>query len=716
MPRPPRSRARPRRHAAPTTPAPTARTAPTTRSPGATSDPRSSSPGRAPAGRRPPAQLRARRVDQALREQARGAGRTSRTSSGSATGDRRLDDRQLLRRERADLHEPAVGRQRGADEHRPRVAARGEIGALLQRGVARRDHRRGAAPRPGARRGRRARRRAARARRSARARRGTTSRLRSVRGARARGRRPPWPNASRRRGDRRARSGGRAARPSSAASSSASVASARAARSCSRRRRSGGSSEYSASATSACVNRIARRRRIDRRPASPTRFAASRARSTTAASRSTSAASTSSSNSMPSTAPADEHRPRSRARARRRGSTRRRAGSAGSSRSDRSPDEADRVDVALDQTGLDPVPDELRRVQRVAGRVVAQSRRDRGRARAGLDRHEVGEVGVVEAAQRDALRVAPVEVGEHEPQLVGHVLGAVAKAHDQQHRGVDQRAREVTQQRQRGRLRPVQVVEHHDERRRRRRSGAAGPRRPRRAGSARSRRRSRSVREPRCAPRAAARCAGARRRTAPRALRAARSRRARRTSRARLRNGCNGTAAPSSQRAYSTVLAGRSCTSAANAASSVVLPMPASPLRHTVCSPDLATASRARRASAARTPARSAGPACASAPGSGMSTATVSQLVAMRCSISRTSADGSVPTSSASSARYCWNTRNASAWRPSPASASIKQAARPVAERIRPRCAPRAGRPRRTSGTPRSTRRPDPRSPTRAAR
>ena len=80
------------------------------------------------------AQLRARRMYQRLREQREQPGvRCDVVRVGA--GDGRLDDRQLLRRERADLHEAAVGGQSGADERGLGAATLREFSSLLQGGV-----------------------------------------------------------------------------------------------------------------------------------------------------------------------------------------------------------------------------------------------------------------------------------------------------------------------------------------------------------------------------------------------------------------------------------------------------------------------------------------------------------------------------------------------------------------------------------------------------
>ena len=117
--------------------------------------------------------------------------------------------------------------------------------------------------------------------------------------------------------------------------------------------------------------------------------------------------------------------------------------------------------------------------------------------------------------------------------------------------------------------------------------------------------------------------------------------------------------------------------------------MPGSPLSTTPRRPELRTSA----SSSANAPSSFARPtkraSCANALGSGTVNASVgartgesesgsvsvsmpSQLVATRRSIRTTSGEGSVPSSSMSSDRYCWNARSASAWRPALARARIK--------------------------------------------
>ena len=116
--------------------------------------------------------------------------------------------------------------------------------------------------------------------------------------------------------------------------------------------------------------------------------------------------------------------------------------------------------------GLHEVADELHGVERVAGGLDAQLLQDLagGAARCVGDRHDqIGELGVVEARERDAPGVAPVEIGERGEEL-GRLLLGVAKGGHEEHRHVDQRAGEVAEQEQRGGLGPVQVVEDEDQR------------------------------------------------------------------------------------------------------------------------------------------------------------------------------------------------------------------------------------------------------------
>ena len=66
------------------------------------------------------------------------------------------------------------------------------------------------------------------------------------------------------------------------------------------------------------------------------------------------------------------------------------------------------------------------------------------------------------------MRFASIKVGERQPQSVGRMLARIAATQDQQYRCVDQRAREVTKQQQRGRFGPLEIVEHQDQRSRHR--------------------------------------------------------------------------------------------------------------------------------------------------------------------------------------------------------------------------------------------------------
>ena len=121
---------------------------------------------------------------------------------------------------------------------------------------------------------------------------------------------------------------------------------------------------------------------------------------------------------------------------------------------------------------LDPVPDELRRVERVPGGLDPQ--RGGNPARFGTagnrrdDGDQVGQLVVVESGELQATVLAPFEIGERGSQLLRRVLTGFAAARDNENRCVGQRVRDVTQHQQRRRLGPLEVVEHQHERPRRR--------------------------------------------------------------------------------------------------------------------------------------------------------------------------------------------------------------------------------------------------------
>ncbi len=112
--------------------------------------------------------------------------------------------------------------------------------------------------------------------------------------------------------------------------------------------------------------------------------------------------------------------------------------------------------------------DQLGRIQRVPGGLIAQPGGNRRGHRGRVDREQrsrqVGQLVVVEASQADAAPGTAFEVGEHSPQLTRAPFVGVASAEDQQHRHIDQSTAQVTEQLHRGRLGPVNVVEQNHER------------------------------------------------------------------------------------------------------------------------------------------------------------------------------------------------------------------------------------------------------------
>ena len=338
--------------------------------------------------------------------------------------------------------------------------------------------------------------------------------------------------------------------------------------------------------------------------------------------------------------------------------------------------EADLTVLDGQQLGLPQVADELHRVERVAGGLVVQLRQH---VRAGLlagagdGPDHAGQLGVVEAGQRDPPASAPVEVGERRPELGGRLRRGVAVAGDDEHGRVDQGPAEVSEQEQRGGLGPVEVVEDQGQRAARRDPAEeVGDRLEQLVAlggvvAGERRRRPEAVRQARgdaleLAP-------------APLAvlLEHARAARARPASARMLRNGSSGTAAPSAQRPNATTLPPCWCWARANAASNVVLPIPASPPSSAVrIEPDrAATRSDSSQVISRCRPMRAG--ASANSPGSGTSTTgdlpgppsgrarcrdrrdrRADPPAATRRSIERTSADGSVPVSSARKVRYAW--------------------------------------------------------------
>ena len=118
------------------------------------------------------------------------------------------------------------------------------------------------------------------------------------------------------------------------------------------------------------------------------------------------------------------------------------------------------------------MPDELRCVERVAGGLHPQRGGDAARLdiaghRRG-DGDQIGQLVVVETGELQTAMLAPFEIGERGSQLLRRVLTRFAAAGNDEHRRVGQRVRDVTQHQQRGRLCPLEVVEHQHERPRRR--------------------------------------------------------------------------------------------------------------------------------------------------------------------------------------------------------------------------------------------------------
>ena len=124
--------------------------------------------------------------------------------------------------------------------------------------------------------------------------------------------------------------------------------------------------------------------------------------------------------------------------------------------------------VAFDASRLDPVPNQLRGIQRVPGRLVAQpfgkgvppvTGRQRRR-----NRHEVGELDCVEAGELQSTTLPALEVGERETQLIGLPLARIPMAAHEKNRSVGERLRDVAQEQEGGRFRPLEVVEHQHQR------------------------------------------------------------------------------------------------------------------------------------------------------------------------------------------------------------------------------------------------------------
>ena len=121
---------------------------------------------------------------------------------------------------------------------------------------------------------------------------------------------------------------------------------------------------------------------------------------------------------------------------------------------------------------LDPVPDELRRVERIPGGLHTQ--RGGNAARLDIagngrrDGDQIGQLVVVESGELHTSMLAAFEIGQRGSQFLRRVLTRFPAAGDNENRRVGQRVRDVTQQQQRSRLCPLEVVEHQHERPRRR--------------------------------------------------------------------------------------------------------------------------------------------------------------------------------------------------------------------------------------------------------
>ena len=189
------------------------------------------------------------------------------------------------------------------------------------------------------------------------------------------------------------------------------------------------------------------------------------------------------------------------------------------------PGEPDRAVGDLDGAGLDQRAPQLADQERVAVGELADRPGQLGRARRGLAARgapdELGHLRAGEPAQpqpHDVLGAA--QVGERLRERLGHVGLGVAEGGEQQHARVAGGPRQMAQEEQRRRVRPVAVLEHEQER-----PAAADARRGGRsprcaAGGARCRDRPRpapAARRRAPADRAAA--ASARRRRAPSAAR-----------------------------------------------------------------------------------------------------------------------------------------------------------------------------------------------------
>ena len=106
---------------------------------------------------------------------------------------------------------------------------------------------------------------------------------------------------------------------------------------------------------------------------------------------------------------------------------------------------------------------------------VAGDRRDEG--------DQIGQLAVVETGELQTTMLAAFEIRQRRTKWLRRVLARCAAAGKDENRRVGQRVRDVTQHQQRGRLCPLEVVEHQRER----------PRLPRCDGGDRSRPRTRGI-------------------------------------------------------------------------------------------------------------------------------------------------------------------------------------------------------------------------------
>jgi len=128
--------------------------------------------------------------------------------------------------------------------------------------------------------------------------------------------------------------------------------------------------------------------------------------------------------------------------------------------------------LALTRTGrpaqVHPVTDQLRSVERVSCRLVPQSPGDtaqlgiRCRTRGRDD--QLSQLSLVQACQSEVSHLATLELGESSSQLVGYLLSWIAPAHEDQDRSVSQCPDELTEEEERRRFCPLQVIENEDQR------------------------------------------------------------------------------------------------------------------------------------------------------------------------------------------------------------------------------------------------------------